>query len=143
MRGYFKRFYVLVLPAWFLLCPCRANADTTTQHLIHASGLDGVAVLAMPRSLYPRAAATDPDLIEAMACVDATKGTGFAAILADAAELTMSPAELRKALLFFDSPLGIKYRALRIWQSRADLGLPEDLPVPSFQNRKKRKPSHS
>jgi hypothetical protein len=128
----FKRLFLCVFWAWCLACPCRASADPATQHLIHASGLDGIAMLSMPRSLYPRAPATDPDLREAMDCVDATKGAGYAGILADAAEMTMSPAELRDAQRFFDSPLGIKYRALRIWQALADLGLPEDLPVPSF-----------
>ena len=135
------------LACWLLvlamaLAPCHARADAATEQLIHATGLDAVAALGMPRSLYPRAGPAYPDLVKAQACVADRGDAAPAAILADAARTIMSPSELQAGRAFFSSALGKKYRALTIWQARADLGLDEDAPVPHFSKQEEEEVMH-
>lgn len=121
-----------MLASWFLCVPSPAEANKETRHLIQATRLDSLVVLAMPRAFYPRALPSDPDLQKASDCFATSGRSGFVEILATAAQSTMSSDELRAARLFFESPAGRKYADLTVWQGRAELGLTQASPAPQF-----------
>lgn len=131
-----KRVVLCAFLAWFFSVPTYSQTNMDIGRLIRAARMDSLAALSMPHALYPRAAPSDPDLLKARVCLArATATSRFSEILGDAAQKTMSPEELQAAQLFFESPAGLKYGNLSLWQARSELGLTPDRPVPQFSKK--------
>lgn len=136
-RGIWTRYWpqcaaALIAISLNIFDPCYAQGNIASQMVVREARLDSLAALSAQRSLFPRAAAEDTDFVRASTCIVAAKDSNFTEILSDSAGKVMSSQELEQAHSFYTSPLGRKYGDLMVWQARADLGLSQPMPSPSF-----------
>lgn len=104
----------------------------STKELVRAARLDDLVILGIPSVLFPRAVPTDPQFLKATECIAAEKNPGFAELLANAVEKTMSSEELESGDLFFNSITGRKYAELMVWQARNELAYKQMSLRPKF-----------